>query len=333
MKASPSLTLPLILGLFLPTAAASEKVAGYAEYRNGEFLIVDGQRIGANKKTLIEGPSHKSSVFETIPLGYEVIVKGNRREDGSVRAKRIQVRSNGESSTEKELKESFDKIETEYRKQGSMRITDSKGKVVEDYGKLLEDGPQVERVRSITGRLIPSYLSGADVRVYVVENKEWNAMAAPNFSIYVFSGLLADLGDDEVAIVLGHEIAHATHEHSRRQYQRNSWIALGATAASEIAGGGLAETSLGLATMALVNGYSRNHEDQADRVGLRYTYEAGYDVRTGPRLWKRFAEKYGDTNVAVNFFLGDHSRSKKRAELLELEIERNYSQRAAPGQD
>jgi len=79
--------------------------------------------------------------------------------------------------------------------------------------------------------------------------------------------------------------------------------------------------------MAWRNGYSRNAEDQADRVGLRYCYEAGFDVHRGPRLWNRFAERYGDQNAAVNFFFGNHSRSIARATSLELEIALNYSGR------
>ena len=49
--------------------------------------------------------------------------------------------------------------------------------------------------------------------------------------------------------------------------------------------------------LAWQNGYGRSHEDQADRVGLRYAYEAGYDITRGPELWRRFARKYGQENA------------------------------------
>ena len=65
-------------------------------------------------------------------------------------------------------------------------------------------------------------------------------------------------------------------------------------------------------------------EDQADRVGLRYAYEAGYDVTKGPRLWNRFAKKYGEGNKVANFFFSDHSQSAARATKLEKEIAFNY---------
>ena len=75
---------------------------------------------------------------------------------------------------------------------------------------------------------------------------------------------------------------------------------------------------------ALKSGYGRGMEDQADRVGLRYAYEAGYDITKGPRLWNRFARKYGEGNKVANFFFSDHSLSAARATKLEKEIAYNY---------
>ena len=48
-------------------------------------------------------------------------------------------------------------------------------------------------------------------------------------------------------------------------------------------------------------------------MGLRYVYEAGYDVHKAPAVWRRFAAKYGDGSKTTNFFFGDHSLSAKRA--------------------
>ena len=81
-----------------------------------------------------------------------------------------------------------------------------------------------------------------------------------------------------------------------------------------------------LGASAWSNGYGRGYEDQADRVGLRYAFEAGYDVNKGPRLWQRFAKKYGDGNKVVNFFFSDHSMSEARARNLERELANNYDQ-------
>jgi hypothetical protein len=169
------------------------------------------------------------------------------------------------------------------------------------------------------------------VRVYVIENKEWNAFAMGNYSIYVFSGLLDDMDDDEVAIVLGHELVHASHEHSRKQFKKDMWIQIAMLGALGAASTIDSDTSQALASLAVIaagtawkSGYGRGMEDQADRVGLRYAYEAGYDITKGPRLWNRFAKKYGEGNKVANFFFSDHSLSAARATKLEKELAYNY---------
>src|SRR6185503_1005960 len=149
--------------------------------------------------------------------------------------------------------------------------------------------------------------------------------------IYVFSGIMDDLDDDELAIVLGHEIAHATHEHTRRQFKKAMWIqlaAIGVAAAAEEIDDknkrAVAQLLVLFGAQAWSNGYGRDMEDQADRVGLRYAYEGGYDITKGPRLWQRFAKKYGESGKVANFFFGDHSLSSQRAANLQRQIALNY---------
>jgi predicted Zn-dependent protease len=224
-------------------------------------------------------------------------------------------------------------MESRWTKEGHVYEELGPGKT-QDIGKLLLNGASVDRVRNIVNRLVPPYLNPSGFRVYVVENSEWNAFACANGMIVVHSAMLNDMKDDELAIVLGHELVHATHEHTRKQFKRGLWlqiVALGLDAGLEAAGKGKSNTKSAIDALAAVgllawkNGYSRELEDQADRVGLRYAYEAGYSVRTAPLLWKRFAEKYKDSNRVVNFFFGDHSLSKDRAVKLDREIELNYS--------
>jgi predicted Zn-dependent protease len=136
-----------------------------------------------------------------------------------------------------------------------------------------------------------------------------------------------------VAIVLGHELVHATHEHSRRQYKKQIWVQLAALGAIGVAQETIDNKTQRLIVQSLAligalawkNGYGRSHEDQADRVGLRYAYEGGYAVARGPSLWNRFARKYGEQNKVANFFLGDHSVAKARAANLERELRVNYA--------
>jgi Zn-dependent protease with chaperone function len=301
-----------------------EKVDGYAEWRAGECLIADAQRVCPGPKLKFKGDGEARS-FASIPLGYELKAKGKRQRDGSLLAREVEAKPNGSAMFEGEVRSATDQAEAQARESG--RFGDSKAPV----GKLVESGPQVERVRRIVDNLLPEHIPFESVRVYVIQNKEWNAFAMGNYSIYVFSGLLDDMDDDEVAIVLGHELVHASHEHSRKQFKRDMWIQiamLGALGAASTIDSDTQQALAGLAVLAAgtawKSGYGRGMEDQADRVGLRYAYEAGYDITKGPRLWNRFAKKYGEGNKVANFFFSDHSLAAARATKLEKEIAYNY---------
>jgi Zn-dependent protease with chaperone function len=319
----------LLLAIALP-AAAEDKYEGYAEYRRRDALVVDGQRLRASARTKFKGEGQARS-FETIPLGYEVKLRATRLSDGTLLASDVEAKPNGNAFMEADLVKAFDATEAQYREKGRVSERDENGKET-SLGRLEESGPRVERVRAMLRLICPPYLKPEDFRVYVVDNQEWNAMAAPNRSIYVFSGLLDSMDDDEVAVVLGHELAHATHEHSRRAYKKQIFVALGATVVAVAAESSIendvkrigAQLGTLLVASALTSGYGRSLEDQADRVGLRYAWEGGYEVSKGPGLWEKFAKKYGNTNKAVNFFFGNHSVAKDRARNLRGEIAWNY---------
>ncbi|MCG6921693.1 MAG: M48 family metalloprotease [Acidobacteria bacterium] len=325
-----------VFAVFLVPAAVDagkdqkeEKVEGYAEWRRGECLIVDGQRVCPGPDMEFKGKDAAVD-YDSIPLGYEVKAKGVRNADGALLAKKLEAKPNGMAMFEDDVKKGTNAAEAAYRQVGHMFERVDEDKAI-DYGVLHESGPKVDRVRRITNRLLPPHVDPRDVRVYVVDNPEWNAMAMGNYSIYVFSGLLDDMNDDEVAIVLGHEIAHATHEHSRKQFKKQMWIqlaALGLGLVNEQVKDENANAIIELVgqfgSLAWQNGYGRSHEDQADRVGLRYAYEAGFDIDQGPELWRRFAQKYGQEDAVHNFFFSDHSLATKRAAHLEREIALNY---------
>jgi Zn-dependent protease with chaperone function len=328
------LVMVLVVGASAPRAATpadsspEEKLEGYAEWRRDGELIVGGQRLVLARGGKFSGEGQARD-FVSVPLGYEIEAQGHRREDGALVASLVQARPNGTALFEKEVRQATDRAEASYRRAGAFyQSSGSRPKVV---GRLHDNGPQVERVRRIVDRLVPPYLRPEDVRVYVIDNPEWNAFAMGNYSVYVFSGLLKDLDDDEVAMVLGHEIAHATHEHTRRQFKKRMWIqivALGALAASQNIDDrkkrALAQLVTQFGALVLANGYGRDLEDQADRVGLRYAYEGGFDVSRGPAMWGRFARKYGDRGRLTNFFFSDHSQSQVRAANLERELRLNY---------
>jgi Zn-dependent protease with chaperone function len=330
--------MAVIFAALLPVTAAGAsekakvpeaKAEGYLEWRQGDLLIVDAQQVRPGPGFKFKGQGDVKDVA-AIPLGWEVKAEGTRTPDGVLLAKKVEAKVNGKAMFEGEVQQATDQAEQSYVKAGQMFQTAADGRM-QTIGRLYESGPEVDRARRIVNTLAPPYLSPEDFRVYVVDNKEWNAMAMGNRSIYVFSGLMKDTDDDELAIVLGHELVHATHEHTRKQFKKQMWIqiaALGVSAAAQEIDDRNKQAVVGLVTlfgaMAVQNGYGRSHEDQADRVGLRYAYEAGYDITKAPRLWNRFAKKYGESNKVATFFFSDHSQSSARAAKLEKEIAFNY---------
>ena len=314
----------------LLAAEGSAKVKGYLDFRKGDFMIVDAQRVRATPGTKFKGRGEVTSAA-TVPLGWEVEVKGKRTADGTIEAQKIVASRNGKEKFEEKIVASTNQAEQSWLKEQKVYEGDP-GAKNSSMGRLITAGPEVERARFIVERILPPYVPLSRVRVYVVENPEWNAMAMANYSIYVFSGLMADLDDDELAIVIGHEIAHATYEHSRRQAGKQMAggiagvaISIGAVFTDNQVGQAAAMVGGSVTIGAFGNYFSREYEDQADRVGLRYVYEAGYDVHKAPTLWRRFAAKYPEGGKAANFFFGDHSLSSQRAADLEREIRNNYS--------
>lgn len=305
-----------------------EKLNGYAEYRLGAYLVVEGQRVFALGNTEFKGNGIQN--LATIPLGYEVKVEGLRLSNGAIMAHKVEAKPNGMAMFEGEVLQATNQIEKTWVSEGRMFNVDSEGNR-QTIGRILTSGREVDRVNSIMSRLAPSYVDKKTLRVRVVDTKEWNASAMGNGAIWVYTGLLRETSDNEMAIILGHELAHYTHEHSRRGAKQRMWGQLAAIAGAltaETVDNKLAKNLVGfgalLSVTAWQSGYSRNMEDQADRVGLRYAKEGGYDVTAGPRLWERFREKYGESDVITNFFIGSHSRPSDRIKNINSEIHANY---------
>jgi predicted Zn-dependent protease len=137
-----------------------------------------------------------------------------------------------------------------------------------------------------------------------------------NGTIWVNTALLNDTSDDELAVVLGHELAHYTYEHSRRSMKDDMWRQLAAPGANAV--------TAKLSLLAWGSGYSRNLEDQADRVGLRYAYEAGFDVGRTIDMFSRERSRFGGSNAVTNWFSGGQSRPTDRIKNIRRELQLNY---------
>jgi predicted Zn-dependent protease len=165
-----------------------------------------------------------------------------------------------------------------------------------------DDHPQVRRLRTIAQRMIPYSArfnpAAKDWRweVNLLGSKQINAFCMPGGKIAVYSGLLMglQLTDDEAAVVMGHEIAHALREHARERIAKTQITqGLAALAAEIVAGtkyGGLAELGIrGGAHLATLK-FSRDDESEADLVGLELAARAGFDPRAGVSLWRKMGE-------------------------------------------
>jgi len=162
--------IALVIAEAIPvTAAEKVELEGYAEWRHGDVLIVEGQRVRADRRVDFKGKGLARD-FRSIPLGYETRVEGNRRDDGQVAAREVEAKPNGNAMFEGDLKAAFDQTEKMWRQRGQVFEAREGGRV-QVLGKLRESGPGVKRVRRITERLVPPYLGPQDFRVYVVENE------------------------------------------------------------------------------------------------------------------------------------------------------------------
>ena len=202
-----------------------------------------------------------------------------------------------------------------------------------------------EYVSRVGHSLVPEWVDRNEVQFNfsIVNDPELNAFALPDGTIVIHSGLLATLENEaQLATVLGHEIAHVTHKHGYRGYrraQKMQWVALGAAVAAAAIdadrqpweGPSWASTlvSLGatLTLTAAVNGHGRNLEDDADRVGLNYSHDAGYDPFQAPRVWEIFSLHTADRNAVSNWFFSSHSTHRARIGNLTQEINQHYRDR------
>ena len=158
--------------------------------------------------------------------------------------------------------------------------------------------PQVVRLRAIAQRLIPyTYEWNERARqwrweVNLIGGKQVNAFCMPGGKIAFYYGILDQLklSDDEVAMVMGHEMTHALREHARERMGKTmatrGAIELGAAIF------GLGDVGRGVAGMGgqlLTLQFSREDESEADLVGLELAARAGYDPRAGVTLWNKMA--------------------------------------------
>ena len=228
---------------------------------------------------------------------------------GAVGAQRSQLMLISSSELEGMAEQSYAKLKSD---------TSSKG-------ELNRDAAMLKRVRAIAMRIKPHTAvfrkdaPGWNWEVNVISSKELNAYCMPGGKIMFYSGLIdqLQLSDDEIAIVMGHEIAHALREHSREQVSQamaaQTAISLGTALL------GLGQVSASLSNTAyqslIATKFSRTDESEADDIGLELTARAGYDPRAGVTLWQKMTAAKSGGNQPE--FLSSHPEDAKRVERIQ----------------
>ncbi len=212
------------------------------------------------------------------------------------------------------------------RSEGEQQIIDRSGMLFDD--KALE-----KYVNDVARKLPPAEVAREiPYRIQVLDNPYSNAFAFANGAIYVHTGILARMDNEaQLASLLAHEMAHASHRHQLREFRgvRNKsavFASMRATLGGLPAIGGLA-TALGeLGTVAAVTGYSRDLEREADQVGIEWMVAAGYDPKEAPKLFLHLKAEAEEEEIKEPFFFGSHPKLKERI--------RNYEEflEAYPGQ-
>ena len=191
-----------------------------------------------------------------------------------------------------------------------------------------KDNAQVQRLRAIARKLIPFTLTwnarARDWRweVHLIGSSQINAFCMPGGKIAFYSGILQklQLTDDEVAMVMGHEVAHALREHARERMGKNAATNIGASVLSQVLGfGQLGQTVTNYGAQLLTLEFSREDESEADLVGMELAARAGFDPRAGVSLWK----KMGAANKgAPPQWLSTHPSSSNRIAEIEANLPR-----------
>lgn len=185
--------------------------------------------------------------------------------------------------------------------------------------KISTDTVVNERVRRIGRRIataVGEALPGASWEFVVFDAPATaNAFALPGGKVGIYTGLL-DLveSDDEIACVMGHEIAHVTARHGAERISQGLIAVVGGLVL-DASMQGKKNHDVFLAGYGLVAGgavlkFSRNHESESDYIGIRYAAKAGYDPRAAISFWRKMAQAGSPGRLPA--FLATHPTHERR---------------------
>jgi predicted Zn-dependent protease len=194
----------------------------------------------------------------------------------------------------------------------------------------LANNPRIDAMLQRVGQRISAvaearHRTGFQWEFKLIESKDANAFCLPGGKVAFYTGILAALENEAaMAMVMGHEAAHATLRHGGQRMSQAYATQFGLMAAS-VAGttlikdekyraGSLALLGVG-ATVGIILPFSRGNETEADSYGLEYAAEAGYDPSEAANFWERFSKKSAGSKSPPQF-LSTHPTGENRIKNL-----------------
>ena len=189
-----------------------------------------------------------------------------------------------------------------------------------------DNHPQLVRLRAMATKLIPFTLPWNDRarqwrwEVNLIGSKQINAFCMPGGKIAFYTGILDQLklSDDEAAMIMGHEMAHALREHARERVAKTQATSMGLSLGAQLLGlGDLGNMAANLGTQLLTLKFSREDETEADLVGLELAARAAYQPEASVTLWQKMTAAGGGSGPG---FLSTHPTGPDRIRQLQANV-------------
>ena len=187
--------------------------------------------------------------------------------------------------------------------------------------------PQLQRLQRIAAKLVPQTAQWNDRsrqwrwEVNLIGSKQINAFCMPGGKIAFYTGILDQLrlSDDEAAMIMGHEMAHALREHARARIAKSQGTGTLLSLGAQLLGlGQLGNVAANLGTQLLTLKFSREDETDADLVGLELAARGGYNPQASVSLWEKMGQAGGGAGGPS--FLSTHPSGPQRIQQLQANV-------------
>ena len=214
-------------------------------------------------------------------------------------------------------------LETAATQQYAQMLADARAK-----GALAPMGnAQLQRLRNIAARLIPQAPQWNDRarqwkwEINLLGSREINAFCMPGGKIAFYTGILDQLKltDDEAAMIMGHEMAHALREHARARIAKTQGTGTLLSLGAQLFGlGQFGDVAANIGTQLISLRFSREDETEADLVGLEIAARGGYNPQSAVSLWEKMGQVGGSAGGPN--FLATHPSGPQRIQQLQANV-------------